>query len=291
MTSTKKWISLSRHGFGLIEVVVSIALVGILAGILTSVILNTLKVQKSIDEKFVLQDTKNFLVNAFANSAVCASQLGGPTLDLSTTTTTSKYPADVSYTLLRSGSLPTSPILAEVGHPLPGSHLVVDTITLKDIYKSGAGNSFQGTLEIAIVPSTLTLSRKPITMTTVFTASTPLTAANFISCMAEGSGFKGIPQPMGLFTGVYNGMNMQVYPIFVNVSGGNAPVSGDDANTCSLAAQVQSVTVASMANNNNTWAKQCSISFWVPANAAYQVHSDPYPVGVGTGKFNVIESR
>jgi type II secretory pathway pseudopilin PulG len=291
MKGMKGRSSASFGGFGLIEVIVSVGLVSLLAAILTSVVLDTLKFQKGIDEKFVLQDTKNFLVNAFANSAVCASQLGGPVLDLSSTTTTVKYPNDIPYTILRSGSLPTSPVIAEAGQKLAGSYLVVDTITLKDIYKTGVGNSFQGTLEIAIVPKTLTLPRKPITMTIIFTASTPLSTANITSCTSEGSGFQAIPQPMGTYTGVYDGMNAQVYPVFVTVIGGNAPVSGDDANTCELQGQVMSVVVAEMRNNNNTWAKTCSISFWVPANTAYRITSDPYPTGTGTGKFSVVESR
>jgi type II secretory pathway pseudopilin PulG len=279
----------SDEGFGLVEVLVSIGLVSVLAAVLTSVVMNSLKVQKSIDEKFILQDTKNFLMNAFANSAVCASQLDGPTLDLSSTTATAPYPSDVPYTVIKSGSLAASPVIAEVTKTLAGSHLVVDTITLKNILKSGVGNSYQGTLEIAIVPTSLTLSRKPISMPIIFTASTPTSSARIISCAVEGAGFKGLPTSLGAHSGVYDGMNSQVFPIFVTANGGNATVGGDDGNPCELEGQVLSVVVAETKDNNKMYAKSCTISFWVPANTAYRVLSKPFPVG--TGRFEIIESR
>lgn len=287
--SINSTLSHSSKGFGLIEVLVAIGLVAILSTVLSSVITNSLKVQKSIDEKFVLQDTKNFLTNAFINSAVCADQLGGPILDLSSTTTTVKYPSDIPYTVLRAGSLPTSPLIAQVGQNLPGSQIMVNSIVLKDVYRVGTGNVFQGLLQINVDPTTLTMPRKPTEMRIIFTTSTPLTAANIISCRAEGGGFNGVPQSLGQFSGSYNGMNNQPYAIFVNANGGNATVSGDDANPCHLRAVVSAVTVAINQDNNKEFAKICSIYFAVPANTAYQIFSSPYPVG--TGRFEVIESR
>jgi type II secretory pathway pseudopilin PulG len=280
---------IASAGFGLIEVLVSIGLVAILAGILTSVILNTLKVQKSLDEKFVLLDTKNFLINAFANSSVCASQLGVQMMNLAATTTTVPYGSDVSYSILRSGDLPNSPIIAQTGIALPGTKMIIQSIKLKNILKVGTGDSFQGLLEVAIDLNTMSLPRKPITMPILFTASTPLTSATIISCSALTSNFKGAPYAKGWSSGTYNGDNKEGYPIMVTANGGNSPGSGDSTNPCHLQARVSGIIVAETRDNNPQYAKFCSISFWVPADETYKVFSSPYPNG--NGKFNVIENR
>jgi hypothetical protein len=104
---------------------------------------------------------------------------------------------------------------------------------------------------------------------------------------AVGGANQGRPAFLGRFACGVSGrtfVNSQPYPVFVTASGGNSVdvASTDNAhNRCHLSANVSGVTVAHSANNNDTYAKTCSIAFMVPANHSYMINSAPWDAGNG----------
>ena len=144
--------STSRHyrarinGFSLIELVVSIAVLGIVTLAVMTMLTNVTSENKFLSQKIDALDFAESLRSEMLNSGNCPCQFSTVVIDASSATI-----PDVSLPQLTASCTAGAPVIATPSAPLPGSAngLHVASIRFSGIAPTGNPNEFTGTFEVA----------------------------------------------------------------------------------------------------------------------------------------------
>lgn len=158
----------------MIEALVVLGILGIISYTMTTTVANMAKEQRALQEKFSLLELKQEILAAIGDSTICTSFLNKthPILNLNLSNPNQISPTVISYSDLRMGNLPNSPMIAVKGQPLPGyppKQMVVEDIQFKNIVFTGIPNSFMGDLVVSFLPESMTRSLKPVVARVTFT--------------------------------------------------------------------------------------------------------------------------
>jgi hypothetical protein len=175
-----------RSGFSIFEVLIAIAMLSVMAIGMATLASNMSKEQAAMTEKFGLLETQNDLLTVFSDPSLCLNQINIGPVDL--TIASPKIP--LSQILM--GKTPTSPLLAQVGKPLPGfpsGKMEVSQIQLTNILPTGMPNAYVGDLIVAIDPATMIHSKKPAKVRLAFTV---LPSPSLSNAIVTNCGFSNV---------------------------------------------------------------------------------------------------
>lgn len=181
------------RGFSIIEVLITVSIMSMMAMGIATLVVNATKDQRAIQEKFAMLEVQNSVLSSFSNSATCLQQLtgGAPThlnLDAAAIATTSMPLSEI-----RAGILPTSPLLAKTGQPLPGyvgNQMIVSSMNFQNIEPTGNPNEYNGYIEIMLDPASMIRPMKPIRIRQLFTARPDPSASSSLIEDCQSSGGK-----------------------------------------------------------------------------------------------------
>jgi hypothetical protein len=194
-------ISSNQRGNSLIQVLISIGLMGLLMAAFASMMVNQQTETRALSEKFGALDLQQFLTASLADGSVCAYVMNIPTVLTFDSTTplphTITLPdpdlngqrAALYASILPGPPIAPGPVAAQVGKAPSqvARTLVVKSIQLQITQGSSGGYSgnwlvnFDSTLSVRAI--------KPVSVSTVITADTSIpTAARITGCQSGGIG-------------------------------------------------------------------------------------------------------
>jgi hypothetical protein len=178
-----------RSGFSVIEVLITPAIVIIIALTFASLTNNLLKEFKGLTQKADAAEVRKGLILAFVNSNVCSWQLQGKTIRTTGVTSKIASTTDISIPILYAGLNASSSVIAQANTKLNGSNLTVESIHLKNIYQTGLENEYTAAIHVNFDASTLAKPLKAATTQVVFLVdpTDPANARRIVGCTSEGS--------------------------------------------------------------------------------------------------------
>ncbi len=174
-----------KNGFSLIEILIAAGLAAMLSLGLASMFLQQQKEMKALDEKFYLQSLRQNVMNILQSKAVCLSNLGTISADISSATTTTPSTINFVFNELHIGTSTLTPLVAKVNVSLPGrlsNEMIPASMQMKNIYQTGAVNEYRGTLVIDFLSSSMTRALKSLEFDLFFTITPPATNAFISNC-------------------------------------------------------------------------------------------------------------
>ncbi len=155
---------------------------------------------KALAQKADTIELRNRVMNNLMRPAVCAWQLAGKVIDLSTTTTTVPSPTVIDFGVvpLYEGLDATSGILAQSGNTVMYTHggIVVDKVLFKDILSTGIPNEYNGIIEIQFQSTSMIRPLRPIQIQQKITTNNATATATITTCgtvLAGNSSWVPIP--------------------------------------------------------------------------------------------------
>lgn len=212
MRIANKALKLGQSGQSLVQVLVSVGIMGIVMMGFVSMLTTQQAETRALGEKFAAMDLERILAASLVNGSTCKYILNNPlVLTFDSTAVKAGVLATLTpnlplYTEVLAG-VPGS-IVAEIGKPASvySNSLIVNSIKLKII--SGVGTSFLGHWEIGFDSTKTVRPLKPITIATLITAdiSTPA-AAKVTDCMGGAGSVNFNTCRVVKNSGVTNGVN------------------------------------------------------------------------------------
>ena len=170
---------------------VAVGVMGIVIAGLTTVLDNSNREVKSLQQKFEILQTQQDLMRDLSDPGICACNFdptknvtNAATLSFDTTNPDSMMSSPNLFATCI-GGVPGSPLIT-IGQPLPGSQagLKVKTIQMKEFVATGTGR-YRARIEVAFDASSLKIARKPasVNVSVVADVSNPA-QAKITSCTA-----------------------------------------------------------------------------------------------------------
>jgi len=181
----------AHSGFSIIEVLMTSAIVIVIALAFASLTNNLLKEFKGLTQKADAAEVRNSMILAFANSNVCSWQLLGKKIRTTGVTSTTASTTDITIPTLYAGLNSSSYVIAKANTKISvnGSALTVDTIHLKDIYSTGAINEYIATIHVNFQTGSLVRPLRAATTQVVFLVdpTDPASARGILGCTSAGA--------------------------------------------------------------------------------------------------------
>jgi type II secretory pathway pseudopilin PulG len=199
---------IGHKGIGLIEILISLALLGIVSSTFLSVIFNQQKQLRLINQKQEIADLKSYLQSTFTNSDSCTCSLRPTDPNNPGSLVFDSTITDGSQTMtipkLLEGCAVGANSLATSGDFVPGTQtqLKINDIKMVKIQPGGNPLEWFGYIQISFDPSSTVASLKPLQIKQRFTIDTiaPSTDSNRLlkSCIAtdrlEFGSYLNVPQ-------------------------------------------------------------------------------------------------
>jgi prepilin-type N-terminal cleavage/methylation domain-containing protein len=179
-----------QAGFSLIEIMVSVAIMAVIASALTSMIVSQQREVRALTEKMLVIDLETQLRNTLLRPGFCGCLFRGSTLN----TLTSPLSLSLGFASIPSAFNPLIPVfptpcapmpggvLAAKGAKVSGSSIKVADILLKNVVDLGGGN-YSGELSVTLDSSTLIRPLKDVkTMIFIAVGGTNPAAKDFLNC-------------------------------------------------------------------------------------------------------------
>lgn len=192
--------NLNERGQSLVQVLVSIAIAGIVMASFSSMMVNQQREARALTEKLAASDLEKTAIAALADGTICNYVLNSPTpLTFNAAAVAAGNPQIIQvnrplYASLIPGTPPTpGPVIAQVGRLASGfsSTLEVNSVELR--VTSGTGNSYVANWEIGFDNMKTIRAVKPASVSTTITVSTTApdspTAARITGCQASTMNF------------------------------------------------------------------------------------------------------
>lgn len=191
-----------RQGQSLIQVMVSVAIMGILMSVFMTMMKDHSRSTQALTEKFAALDLQQLMTTSLADGAVCKYVLNNPTvLTFDSTLLTPSTPQIITlpdpdsagnrprlYTsMLPSAPSMPGPVIAEVSLPASplANTLVVKSIQLK--ITSGSGTSYAGHWQVHFDPEKTIRPVKPVSVAVKLDADITVPAsAKIVGCQKQG---------------------------------------------------------------------------------------------------------
>lgn len=183
----------NEAGFSMVQVLIAIAISGMLAMGIATMMSNQNKEAKSLGEKVAIIDLSNLLMTTWTDPSVCTGQFSGTTLD--TTLVGSPTPLELNLTTVAGNG---SPIInaGDVVSPIAPGFKVS---TIKVTRFTGSGDDFNAVLQIDFQVTKNTRAHKPAMVRLKFKTdpSTPANAKAILACGGSNSILVTAPSPYG----------------------------------------------------------------------------------------------
>jgi hypothetical protein len=215
----RRALLIDQRGQSLIQVLISIGLMGIIMLAFTSMMTIQQRETNALSEKLAAVDLQKTLSAVISDGSVCGYIMNNPTpLTFDATAVSSASPQEISLPASRplyaSFSPPNilGPIVAQIGHP-PSSYsnnLIVNSIKLSidgapsPMPPPGPGATFKGSWLIGFDSTKLVRSLKPTAVSTILTVDTSSPTSAKVSGCKGGGGMNNQSICESLLGGVYN---------------------------------------------------------------------------------------
>lgn len=181
----------SRSGFSIVEVLMTSAIVIVIAMAFASLTNNLYREFKGMTEKADAAEVRNSMILAFANSNICSWQLMGKTINTAGVTATTASSTDITIPTLYAGLNTSSYVIARANTKVSvnQSSLTVDTIHLKNIFGTGYPDEYVGTIHVTFKADSLVRPLKGATTQVVFVVDPagPASARSIVGCTSAGA--------------------------------------------------------------------------------------------------------
>ncbi len=184
--------SLNKNGFSIIEILVALGIMSVIATGMATTFSQQQQEVRALGEKFDTQSLSHSVLTMIQSPASCRANFiyGVVPTDISDATTSSPSAHSIDIPELHVGLTPTTALIAKTGQSLPGKpvgRMVVLSIKIKDITKTGVLNEYKGSLTIEFDPTSLARSLRPVSIDQIFTIITPDNAAIVNNCGSIGA--------------------------------------------------------------------------------------------------------
>lgn len=135
-----------QSGFSIVEILVSLGLMGIAMAAMITMISNQNSAIKQMESKLAILDLERYMITSLSGSAVCTFALTYPTPQkFNSEIASSSIP---SISKIYSSANASSPLIVSVGSAVSPA-VTIQSISVKEINSLGNADEFQGYLEIA----------------------------------------------------------------------------------------------------------------------------------------------
>lgn len=175
----------SEAGFSLIEILMSLTLIGISMAAMISMIIYQNSAIKQVESKLAVLDLERYMIMTLSNSSICSFALTNPVPLTFDSTSTS---ASMNISRIQTSATASAPDVVSVGGTV-SSVTTVKSIQVTDIENTGASDDFRGQLVVAFTSSS-GIQFKPLKFainikTDPDPVTSPATAKKVISCNAS----------------------------------------------------------------------------------------------------------
>lgn len=142
-------LKINQSGFSIVEILVSLGLIGIAMGAMISMISYQNTAIKQMESKLAILDLERYMITTLSGSSVCSFALTNPT--------PKKFNSEDALSSISLSKIPSSanvsaPNIISVGGNISPT-VTVQSISVKDIQTSGNTDEFRGYLEVAFLNS------------------------------------------------------------------------------------------------------------------------------------------
>lgn len=173
--------NLDEFGFGLIEILVSVGILGIVMAALATIVTSHGKEVRHLEVRLAVLDLERVMITSLYDSSICTSALTNPSQSFDSTDSSSK----IEISRIAFSSAPGAPDIVAVGASV-FSGVTVQSISVKDIKTTGNPDEYNGTLLVTFLNAN-GRPLKPIDFlvslkTDPDPVTSPATAKKIVSC-------------------------------------------------------------------------------------------------------------
>ncbi len=187
---------INQNGQTLIQVLVSVAIMGIISVVFASMMVNQSRETQALEQKLASSDLEKTLIAALADGSVCQYVLNNPHAStFNSTLVTPATPQTITlsgplYASINNSTTPSTPgpIVAQTGQPASAysSSLIVNSIQLS--ITSGSGNTYLGNWLVGFDNTKTVRAIRPVSVSTTLTVDiTNPAAAAITACQGKAS--------------------------------------------------------------------------------------------------------